>query len=348
MKAGRKKSDTTAPSDATQVAAGDEIVVSQKDDKKKKEEIDEDGDEEGQQQLEVLQEGEAPKLEEGFYEIEDIRKKRMRKGEVQYLIKWRGWPEASNTWEPFENLKFCADFIEAFEEKSRSRKSSGRKRRRRGSGLNNAFVKKKPRSFRGEEIPALTEHNSDVCEGESTEKDHEEENQVTEEVELNGFQDIDDQKEDGNKESGRISVQLNEEEGWMEDGSSKIECTQPVGSKKRKSGSVRRFKQDLHMEVQDEARDVAPGSEKLGNEDVDSNENEEEIGNKAIKLYGCANLPPPTITKILKPVRYHASVIDDVQQVSITFKALRSDGQEVLVDDKDLKLNNPLLFNQLL
>ncbi|KAG0452032.1 hypothetical protein HPP92_025872 [Vanilla planifolia] len=203
-----------------------------------------------------------------------------------------GGRKLPNTWEPFENLKFCADFIEAFEEKSRSRKSSGRKRCRRGSGLNNAFVKKKPCSFRGEEIPALTEHNSDVCEGESTEKDHEEENQVTEEVELNGFQDIDDQKEDGNKESGRISVQLNEEEGWMEDGSSKIECTQPVGSKKRKSGSVRRFKQDLHMEVQDEARDVAPGSEKLGNEDVDSNENEEEIGNKAIKLYGCANLPP--------------------------------------------------------
>ena len=44
-------------------------------------------DEEEQQQ-EQEAEAEAPKLEEGFYEIEAIRKRRVRKGQLQYLIKW--------------------------------------------------------------------------------------------------------------------------------------------------------------------------------------------------------------------------------------------------------------------
>lgn len=144
-----------------------------------------------------------------------------------------------------------------------------------------------------------------------------------------------------------ISIQLNgpalEEEGSMEDGSSKIEFSHPVGSKKRKSGSVRRFKQDLLQDNQDEAHNAVLAGEKPGNEDADSNENEEEIENKA-KKFDDSMTNPHTITKILKAVRYHASVTDNAQQVSIIFKALRSDGQEVLVDNKDLKLSNPLLL----
>ncbi|XP_031496566.1 uncharacterized protein LOC116261824 isoform X2 [Nymphaea colorata] len=61
---------------------------------------------------------ELPKLDEGFYEIEDVRKKRTRKGQVQYLIKWRGWLETANTWEPEENLQSCRDILEAYEERT--------------------------------------------------------------------------------------------------------------------------------------------------------------------------------------------------------------------------------------
>ncbi|KAJ6757651.1 CHROMO DOMAIN-CONTAINING PROTEIN LHP1 [Salix koriyanagi] len=60
---------------------------------------------------------ERAKLDEGFFEIEAIRRKRVRKGQLQYLIKWRGWPETSNTWEPLENLQSCSDVIDAFEER---------------------------------------------------------------------------------------------------------------------------------------------------------------------------------------------------------------------------------------
>ncbi|KAI3957601.1 hypothetical protein MKW92_027765 [Papaver armeniacum] len=57
----------------------------------------------------------APELDEGFYEIEDVRKKRVHKGKTQYLIKWLGWPESDNTWEPIENLQACLDVIAEFD-----------------------------------------------------------------------------------------------------------------------------------------------------------------------------------------------------------------------------------------
>ncbi|XP_019159615.1 PREDICTED: chromo domain protein LHP1-like isoform X3 [Ipomoea nil] len=74
-----------------------------------------------------------PWLEEGFYELEAIRKKRLQQGKVQYLIKWRGWPESANTWEPHENLSSCPDVVAAFERRSRAhsgkRSRCGRKRK---------------------------------------------------------------------------------------------------------------------------------------------------------------------------------------------------------------------------
>ena len=34
------------------------------------------------------------------FEIEYIVDKRYRKDQVEYLIKWRGYPDSQNTWEP--------------------------------------------------------------------------------------------------------------------------------------------------------------------------------------------------------------------------------------------------------
>lgn len=79
-------------------------------------------------QSEEGEDGTVEALGEGFYEVEAVRKKRVRKGQVQYFIKWRGWPESANTWEPFENVQACADIIEEFE------KSCISKQGRRGRG----------------------------------------------------------------------------------------------------------------------------------------------------------------------------------------------------------------------
>ncbi|KAI3875404.1 hypothetical protein MKW98_000081 [Papaver atlanticum] len=70
---------------------------------------------------------ETPKFSEEFFEIEEVRRKRVHQGHVEYLIKWRDWPEKSNTWEPLENVQ---EFVDEFEESLLMRK---RKRKRKGT-----------------------------------------------------------------------------------------------------------------------------------------------------------------------------------------------------------------------
>jgi len=39
------------------------------------------------------------------YEVEEIINSRLRRGKLQYLIKWKGYTRENNTWEPEENVK---------------------------------------------------------------------------------------------------------------------------------------------------------------------------------------------------------------------------------------------------
>ncbi|XP_015089224.1 chromo domain protein LHP1-like [Solanum pennellii] len=94
----------------------------------------------GIQQQELTANDQKPKLAEGFYEIETVRRKRIRKGKIQYLIKWRGWPETANTWEPVDNLMTCYDVIDAFEA---SLQSGKQRKRKRTHGVNDSQIKTK-------------------------------------------------------------------------------------------------------------------------------------------------------------------------------------------------------------
>lgn len=51
---------------------------------------------------------------ERVFAAECIQKKRIRKGRVEYLVKWRGWSHKYNTWEPEENI-LDVRLLEAFE-----------------------------------------------------------------------------------------------------------------------------------------------------------------------------------------------------------------------------------------
>merc|ERR1712223_344046 len=59
--------------------------------------------------------------EEENYVVENVVDKRIKRGKVQYLIKWQGWGEKDNTWEPVANLD-CKDKIEAYEKRQKSEK----------------------------------------------------------------------------------------------------------------------------------------------------------------------------------------------------------------------------------
>ncbi|RID68631.1 hypothetical protein BRARA_C00778 [Brassica rapa] len=92
---------------------------------------DEEEEEEGKE--------DGSKVAEEFYEVEAIRHKRVHKGEVQYLIKWKGWPETDNTWEPLENLQSLSASIDAFEKRL---KKADKKRKSQYGGSNSQSKKK--------------------------------------------------------------------------------------------------------------------------------------------------------------------------------------------------------------
>ncbi|KVH89688.1 Chromo domain-containing protein [Cynara cardunculus var. scolymus] len=69
----------------------------------------------------------------------------------------RGWPEATNTWEPVENLLSCPDVIEAFEESSRHGKQrSNRKGKRKQSVVPTPQPKKKQKKQSEQSSPVAS------------------------------------------------------------------------------------------------------------------------------------------------------------------------------------------------
>merc|ERR1711990_509859 len=55
--------------------------------------------------------------DEENYEVEDIVNHRHKKGKVEYLIRWKGYTDKDDTWEPEENLD-CPDKITAYNKKA--------------------------------------------------------------------------------------------------------------------------------------------------------------------------------------------------------------------------------------
>ncbi|KAK2866356.1 hypothetical protein Q7C36_002412 [Tachysurus vachellii] len=65
---------------------------------------------------------------EQVFAVESIRKKRVRKGHVEYLLKWKGWPPKYSTWEPEEHI-LDPRLVLAFEEKEHKDRAVGWRKR---------------------------------------------------------------------------------------------------------------------------------------------------------------------------------------------------------------------------
>ncbi|XP_047220923.1 chromobox protein homolog 6a [Girardinichthys multiradiatus] len=63
-----------------------------------------------------------------IFAAEAILKRRVRKGRIEYLVKWKGWAMKHSTWEPEENI-LDDRLIQGFEQKEREREMNGPKKR---------------------------------------------------------------------------------------------------------------------------------------------------------------------------------------------------------------------------
>jgi len=82
--------------------------------------------------------------DEEEYEVESIVDKRIRRGKVEYLVKWKGWEDPSdNTWETVANMD-CSELIEEYEKthSGGDAEPAKKKAEKRKSGVDEPAAKK--------------------------------------------------------------------------------------------------------------------------------------------------------------------------------------------------------------
>ncbi|QCE16937.1 chromobox protein 8 [Vigna unguiculata] len=269
-------------------------------------------------------------LEDGFYEIETIRRRRVRKGELQYLIKWRGWPETANTWEPLENLQSVPDLLHAFEE------DSFRKRKRKHVVHQTKIRKHRQRSTTSYSLRHFPTHNPHSQTPIFPNQPPPTTLPQPQQTNVNAFADHHQNDYDPKlcelKATTNTGLELDNLGMHFQQlkvstaNGGHLDCAEPTqtgrcrGAKRRKCGPVKRFKRETDAGKPVDAQNsisVPVGAVEAG----------------CTRTTGCVGNNSPlkmddaktacNIVKILKPIGYSSSLSDNMQDVLVTFMAMR-------------------------
>ncbi|XP_071721006.1 chromo domain protein LHP1-like [Rutidosis leptorrhynchoides] len=323
----------------------------------------------------------VPQLAEGYYIIEAVKRKRIHKGVTQYLIKWQGWPKSSNTWEPAENFDTCPEVIKAFEESLRTGGNKSKRKRKRNQKqpppqhLQETSQNQQPNEDSDSEMrdPQEDSHSPDAasypipsvklrvieepCQGPCVHG-----NNNINVAENNGglTSQNGSAKRSNNAESFTGSLQIREEEenntdfaihiqnditsernshengvSNVDNGTQVLRSSPRIGSKRRKSFVVKRFKKDAAL------KKIPTGKTNAASDVIVPDENKNDLDSENV-----VDNPQrlPVIKQIVKPVNYSTSIVNGIEEVCVIFLVMRSDGEEVVVNNEYLKENNPLLL----
>ncbi|QHO13313.1 hypothetical protein HN51_070824 [Arachis hypogaea] len=112
------------------------------------------------------------------YEVHSIRRKRIHRGKPQYMLKWAGWKDVSNTWETQESLHHMRDYVNDFDARIKSRIPENLKKMNKHH--NTPSQKSSSRPFIANLSPLFSDSEEESSEEEEDEEE-EEENEEKEE-----------------------------------------------------------------------------------------------------------------------------------------------------------------------
>ncbi|KAM6957227.1 chromobox protein homolog 2 [Aplochiton taeniatus] len=115
---------------------------------------------------------------EQVFDAECILNKRLRKGKLEFLVKWRGWSSKHNSWEPQENIidpRLLAAFNKKEQEKEILIRKKGKRPRGRPRKIMGNTPEAKPSSSSSGSSSSSSDSSSSSCSSSSSSSDEEEE-----------------------------------------------------------------------------------------------------------------------------------------------------------------------------